>query len=382
MRRSVLFLTRCSIFQCLLWGLCFIGGVRGESLATDITIPSPPERPLAHGSINALALSPEKDLVAIGAAHAIWIATVPGLERVVEIKGIPSSCQSLQWHEQRGLTVAGGEPGESGYVGHLQLSAADRKSLALSATSPKDKTATGRELSLTPIPLAADDLFTSAQWSADGSLIAAVSLDGTAWVSQEESSYSGNSLTSSDHDVAVSRLTARVSLVGHSAGLTAAAWIGPRDLATASLDSTIRTWRIPASLADTPQLANQRTLNQHAQRVLGLKCDFTNAQQPRLASFSDDQTVRFWYPQNGRMLRFHRFEGDTVGGCDWSSVRDQLCVGTRDGWLTQIDMATAKVLRRQQVTNDWITSIVCLPDGSVLYGTGSGHVAHFLWSNN
>jgi WD40 repeat protein len=329
-----------------------------------------------------MALSPEKNLVAIGAAHAVWIATVPGLERVAEVNGIPSSCQSLHWHEQRGLTVAGGEPGETGYVGYVQLSASDRQELALPTIHAGEQTRSARGLALTRIPLVADDLFTSAQWSDDGSMIAVVSLDGSAWVAQSEVIDAEHSLTTTDHPAAVFRLTAKISLVGHSTGLTGAAWIGSRELATASLDSTIRTWRIPASLADTPQLANQRTLNQHAQPVLGLKCDFTNSQQPLLTSFSDDQTIRFWYPQNGRMLRFHRFNNDTASSCDWSSAKNQLYVGTRAGWLQQIDLATATVIRRQQVANDWITSIVCLPDASVLYGTGSGHVFHFHWSDN
>jgi WD40 repeat protein len=298
----------------------------------------------------------------------VWLATLPDLRRLANITRGPSSIQSLQWHEQRGLTVAGGEPGESGYIGILQLNNVQEL--------PR------KEYALTSLALSANDLFTSAVWSADGSQLAAVALDGTGLVRsvgpdaahRVEASVIEPVTTAAD-------LLEECSLQGHSAGLTGAVWIQPHELATCSLDTTIRTWRTATPFTTEP-LSNRRTLNQHTHAILGMSCNFLNPQQPLLATFSEDQTVRLWHPLTGRMLRFVRIADDRVSACAWSSTGDQLWIGTRGGWLQQIDVATATILHRQHVAEDWITAIICLPDRSVLYGTGEGQVAHLPWRDN
>ena len=223
------------------------------------------------------------------------------------------------------LLVAGGWPGESGWLG---VRAPDVAPL---------------HISLSPISNTFADTIVAADWSEATQRWALACLDGQAAVINSE------------------QRKVLTQFTGHSAGVTSIAWIDDNLVASGGRDHTIRIW-----LANDGKLI--RTLNNHTDEVVGLASRPGNNGMPWLASIARDRTIRFWQPTIGRLVRFFRLEEGEPTCLAWTIDGEALWVGTSQGKMLKVDPNTAQVIEHVQVADDWITTISIMPDSTVIVG--------------
>ncbi len=130
----------------------------------------------------------------------------------------------------------------------------------------------------------------------------------------------------------------RVKYHEHSRSVTALQPLTESVIATAGLDHSIRLW----SLNDA---ATQRVLDNHTGPVTDLALHPTqSAIQPRLASASEDQTVRMWYPLTGLLVRFVRLDS-TPRVLHWTPDGKRLLAACDDGRIVILDPLRMNVLQ-------------------------------------
>ncbi|MCA9126660.1 MAG: hypothetical protein KDB22_06235 [Planctomycetales bacterium] len=90
---------------------------------------------------------------------------------------------------------------------------------------------------------------------------------------------------------------------------------------------------------------------QHRDRVVELLVDSSGSPR-RLYSAGRDGTVRLWYPEQGRLVRFVQLEHPVTSIA--SSDDGQLWVATSDAKLHLVDMNSAKLLSTMESTLDYV----------------------------
>ena len=145
-------------------------------------------------------------------------------------------------------------------------------------------------------------------------------------------------------------------------------------LASGSDDNTIRIWD---TLSNT-SLRHIRTLRGHTGDVRSVAW---SPDGQTLASGSTDGTVRLWNPNNGvnfTVLRGHR---STVTSVAWSPDSDTLASGSSDDTIKIWDVDTERTVRTLRGHPDSVISVAWSPDGDLLASVGVGNTV-MLWNPN
>lgn len=126
------------------------------------------------------------------------------------------------------------------------------------------------------------------------------------------------------------------------------------------------------------------SLRQHRDRITGLVSLAAPADSfPRFASGSRDGTVRLWYPQQGRMVRFVQVDAPVTTlaaippSKDGSISEWMVLAATQQGPLHVIDLSVARVIRTIPSPLEDVVAMLPLADKRWLALDGRGNVALF-----
>ena len=161
-------------------------------------------------------------------------------------------------------------------------------------------------------------------------------------------------------------------LSGHSKGVTAICTISDQYAVSGGLDQTIRLWNLK-----TLQL--ERSFNHHAGSITALALQSDSGSLPLVASASEDQTVRFWQPTIGRLVRFAQLDATPLK-IVWQinpepNEKKHLIAACDDGLIRIIDSQTASVIRTIESGLTWIYSLAIHPkDEVILVGGDSNQI--------
>jgi WD40 repeat protein len=252
----------------------------------------------------------------------------------------------------RVLAVAGGVPGENGVVELFDVPPSGQPQFRFRNTLHSD-------------------VAYCVSWSPNGRRIVTASLDAQCKVL----------------DVSNGQLISQ--LAGHSRGVTSACFLTDDLLVTASLDDSIRVWRLPptSNASNTGVVVSGalvRTLSNHTAPVSALALRPVPRPNVQLAtelsmiaSISEDRSVRFWQPTIGRMVRFARLNSVPLSSV-WLRNGERLAVGSRDGSIRLINPDTAEVGKPIATLTAAPMSLAVSLDGhQLLVGTSDG-VLHRL----
>jgi WD40 repeat protein len=154
---------------------------------------------------------------------------------------------------------------------------------------------------------------------------------------------------------------------------------------SASKDGTVRLWRVPAVPTDDTwirsvvQLRNAglegrvRLLEGHTDLMGAVALSRNNR---RIASGSNDHTIRIWDADSGKLLRTIEGHDGEVTSLAWSFDGKRLLSGSKDGTARLWDTESGKELRKLEGHNSWVWSVAlagntdyvltsCVGDGAV-----------------
>lgn len=275
--------------------------------------PPAPENYRAPLPLTAVSFSPDGSQIVASGYHelTVWDAATGKLTR--RISNLPERIQSLDWSsDQKSLAVAGGSPG---HIGEVRL---------IDWESGQVTKSFGR----------ANDVVQAVRFQPNGSLIATGNSDGTLrW------------FDSSDF-----RLVR--SVASHADIVNDVAWSpdGKR-LASASRDKTAKVF-----VVDNAELV--ATYSGHGETVTGI-C--FNDGDKEVTTIGGDKKLHRWQIEDGKNL----------AKVDLGGIPTRLHRSGANVWITlttksvqQIELATSKIVRKQEGHNSWITSIATHPGSS------------------
>ncbi len=279
--------------------------------------------------ITSLAYSPDGKRIVGGSQAGIMIRDSETGEVVESVDVEMDNVHDVAFSpDGKTLIVAGGNPGESGAVELRKWPTLERQ----------------QEL------LLHDDVIYSVDFSADG----------THWV-----------VASGDEVCSVYRIGTDKPVcrfTQHSRGVLSSAFLPDgKTVVSCSRDETLRVWN-----ASTGE--NIRTLHNHSRDVFDLAVKKTISGLPMVASAAGDQTVRFWQPTIGRMVRFARLSSEPL--CIAWCGQDKLIAACEDGSAHLINTDSSQVERTFQLASSWIHSIAVDPtdDHRIAFGTIAGEI--------
>ncbi|MBL8818993.1 MAG: hypothetical protein JNL58_23390 [Planctomyces sp.] len=287
----------------------------------------------AEPPVTAIAVSPDEELVLVGCQSGLYSARVDQLMNSIGQDGRVSWREHSQVinveleaiHEimfspdGRTIAVAGGTPGQFGIVCVLERGSG-KVHQRLSDH---------------------DDVVTSVAWSEDGRQFYSAGFDGR--VNCYEADETWRLLHS--REVSTKPLTSLQLL--HDAPSTDKSPNPEKPseglLIAAGLDQNIRIFDVN-SPSDSPAL---RVLNNHTRPVLQVfTANSSQTNEPTrqlvVGSLSEDRTIRFWHPRNGRMLRFVRLSETPISAV-FADTTDHAIVCDSLGTVRIIDSRTAQV---------------------------------------
>jgi WD40 repeat protein len=284
-----------------------------------------PVRVAADPPITAAAFTPDGNGVIVGSQAGLRMFSWPSL-----IDPVPLSTQLENIHHvafspngQR-LLISGGVPGESG---------------AIEIQNWPDRV-------LQSTIRLHNDVISQASWSPDGASIATASADGLCKVLNAETGQ------------------IRTQFSGHSRPVLAVEYLDAYYCISGSVDQTIRLWKV----SDGGLL---RTLNNHVNTVnrLARQGPAAERNRDRIASISDDRTVRIWQPGIGRLVRFVRLPSEPQCVV-WSSDFKLLYVATKASMIYTIDVATMKVTAEQMTTIGFLHELLLDSERQLMLAAG------------
>ncbi|KAJ5980358.1 hypothetical protein N7481_007656 [Penicillium waksmanii] len=159
------------------------------------------------------------------------------------------------------------------------------------------------------------------------------------------------------------------TLEGHYGWVNLIAWSpdGSR-LASASNDKTVRIWD-PA----TGQCAS--TLEGHTGPVSSIAWSPNGS---RLASASGDSTVRIWSPVTSQSISTLEGHTDLIHSIAWSPDGSRLASASHDNTVRTWELITGNYVLTLEGHNKWVSSIAWSPDGSRL-ASASGDKTVRIW---
>ena len=150
----------------------------------------------------------------------------------------------------------------------------------------------------------------------------------------------------------------------HSKRVTSVALLNELHVVSGGLDDTLRFWDI--STGNT-----MRTLTHHQNDVLGVEAKLTDRSSlPMIATVSRDQTIRFWQPTIGRMVRFKKLDVIPTT-CKWINNSQLVLVGTDNGQILKIDSLSLEIKKIANVSQR-IYELKIIDGENVLVGTSRG----------
>lgn len=160
------------------------------------------------------------------------------------------------------------------------------------------------------------------------------------------------------------QLDATFQVEAHSKQVTCIEWVqGTKLVVSAGLDDTLRIWN---GENGKPKF----TLRHHQDDVLDLSVrDARDKRLPELVSISRDQTVRFWQPTIGRMVRFKKLESQPTA-CLWPRGERRVLVGDDMGNLFWIDPQTLQVEILSRLKSPISTIVESPATGKFIVGSG------------
>lgn len=162
---------------------------------------------------------------------------------------------------------------------------------------------------------------------------------------------------------------------GHSKGVLAVAAADDGMLVTAGIDEALRVRNAQGEVL--------RTMPQHRGTVHDLAWQPTNAEAPPglLASAGGDQTVRFWQPPRGRLVRFARLPAIPLA-LAWVPGTQEVLVACEDGHIRGLDAGTVGITRDWSLYAEPALSLAVHPHGThALVGSARGEVRHIPLAN-
>ena len=205
-------------------------------------------------------------------------------------------------------------------------------------------------------------------------------------------------------------------LIGHTEVVTTVDWRpNAPEIATGSLDKTIRLWNIDsgactrtskdhadiiscvtyssdgtllasasadrtAKVFDTSTWKRLYTLNAHPEPLTHVAF---HPNGKLLATASMDKTVRLWTLKSGGMENPDRtlYEGDTINACRFSTKGDFFVYGAANRKVKLYNGDGTQQKRDQQEAEDWVYSVAIAPDSQTFVaGTQDGKL--LFWSTN
>ena len=159
---------------------------------------------------------------------------------------------------------------------------------------------------------------------------------------------------------------------GHSKGVSSLCFLNDSNtLVSTGIDQNIRVWN-----ATTGELL--RSLNNHTMRVHDLALRPNNTGLPMVASVSDDQTVRFWQPSIGRMVKFARVKAALLNVA-WLHDGSMVAAASNDGHVYIINPDTVEVVTVHPAIDGWIYAMIVHPTNSdIIVGGSNGKINRII----
>lgn len=159
---------------------------------------------------------------------------------------------------------------------------------------------------------------------------------------------------------------------GHSKGVSSLCFLNDSNtLVSTGIDQNIRVWN-----ATTGELL--RSLNNHTMRVHDLALRPNNSGLPMVASVSDDQTVRFWQPSIGRMVKFARVKTALLNVA-WLNDGARVAAASNDGHIYIINPDTVEVVTVYPAIDGWIYAMIVHPTNSdIIVGGSNGQINRII----
>ncbi|MBD2340169.1 ribosome assembly protein 4 [Calothrix sp. FACHB-156] len=157
---------------------------------------------------------------------------------------------------------------------------------------------------------------------------------------------------------------------GHQDSVTSIAFSSDgKKLASGSEDKTIKLWDIT-----TGKLLQTFSGHGDVIKTIALSSD-----GQKLASGSKDKTIKLWDVSTGKLLQTFSGHGDVVNSVALSSDGQKLASGSKDKTIKLWDVSTGKLLQTLIVHRDAVNSVAFSPDGQHL-ASGSDDNTIKLWN--
>ncbi|XP_054167492.1 THO complex subunit 3-like [Oppia nitens] len=159
-------------------------------------------------------------------------------------------------------------------------------------------------------------------------------------------------------------------LSAHSSKVHSVDWnCDGRRLASGSFDKTVSLFALQTQNSD--KLTKEHTFKGHSDSVDQLCWHPNNGDQ--LATASLDRTVRLWDARSTKCITTVQTKGENINIC-WSPDGHTIAVGNKEDWVTFIDTRTHKTVKEQQFKFE-VNEISWNNDNDLFFLTsGQGHV--------
>jgi WD40 repeat protein len=323
---------------------------------------------LGRGVVEAVALSPDGNQLALGSSVGVWIYDAHSLEPIQLLAGHTNRVSAVAWSPD-GSQVA---------------------SASWDATIRVWDVVSGEQQRI----IQADDQFISLAWSPDGSLLAAATWGSPILLYDPTSTQKVGELVG--HEGTVTRLawspdgallasadnaentTARLwdvaagvemaVLAGHTGEIANLTWSADSSrLITSSFDSTARVWGADGS--------EQLVLQGHE---YGFYDAAWSPDETEIVTTGGDNTLRLWDAATGGQIRALPTYGSPAIRLIWLTVTNQLIEFLANGAILQVDVASEAVVKEVYEHTAGVWSVAWSPDGQLL-ASGSDDGIVRLW---
>lgn len=278
--------------------------------------------------ITSIRVSADGNTIIATAANSVRALRWSNFEQSAAIRVAFAKIHDVKFSpDESTIYVAGGEPGESGFVASYSWPACEQQWLIQ----------------------VADDVAYALAVAPDGSQIATAGHD-------------SNVVMLSTENGKVVRTYSR-----HSKSVLSVLFVDDQTLLSAGRDHSIRVWDL--SSGDLT-----RSLKNHTKPVTEMAVRLSKQSLPMMVSSGEDKTVRFWQPTIGRMVRFKRYRSP-VNCVAFTSDGESVLAGCRDGVVRVTNVSTLDTEHLPKVCDGWINCVAVHPNGAeAIAGCSTGEI--------